>query len=52
MTRYYINGWEESRSYFKSVGRFTEEEKEKLKKGETVEKHGDTFRIEYDESDI
>lgn len=44
--KYYINGWQEGKNYFYDIGRFTEEEKEKLQNGETIEKDGNTFRIE------
>lgn len=46
MTKYFINGFAERRGYFLSVGSFTEEEKERLEKGEVVEKNGNSFWIE------
>ena len=48
-TRYFINGWQESKSYFYDIGRFTEEEKERLESGEVLEKNGNTFHIEKEE---
>lgn len=44
--KYFINGWEESRSYFYSIGRFTDLEKEKLKNGDVVEKNENSFHID------
>ena len=44
--KYFINGWEESRSYFYDIGRFTDLEKQKLEDGYVVEKDGNTFRID------
>ena len=42
---YFINGWKESKSYFFSVGHFTEREIESLNSGVVVEKGGNTFYI-------
>lgn len=43
---YIVNGWRESKEYFFSIGCFTDREKQMLEDGKTVEKFGDTFRIE------
>lgn len=43
--KYYINGWQESRSYFMSVGHFTTYEMNALLNGETVIKNGNEFYI-------
>ena len=45
--KYYINGWREGRSYFFSIGRFTDSEKESLMNGEIVVKNGNEFYIEF-----
>ena len=42
--KYYINGWQESKSYFLSFG-FTEKELEELKNGKIIEKENNTFYI-------
>lgn len=47
--RYYINGWREGRNYFFRIGRFTEEEIERLLNGETVTKGDNEFCIEVEE---
>mgnify|MGYP006992224256 CR=1 FL=1 len=49
--RYFINGWEEGRSYFFSVGSFTPQEVNKMKRGETVTYNGNEFRIERTEDE-
>ena len=43
--RYFINGWEEGRSYFFSVGSFTEQQVNQMRRGETVTYNGNEFRI-------
>lgn len=43
---YYIDGWKESRAYFQSIGRFTEDEWNRLESGETLIKDGKSFWIE------
>lgn len=45
-TFYYIDGWKESESYFKSVGNFTENEWNRLKQGEIISKYDKEFWIE------
>lgn len=47
--RYYINGWREGRSYFLSLGRFTEDEIERMISGETIAKGNNEFSIEVEE---
>ena len=47
--RYYINGWKESRSYFFSLGRFTEEEYAELLSGNVISKGDNDFWIELTE---
>lgn len=47
--KFFINGWEEGRDYFQSVGRFSEASMERLASGETIEKDGNTFRIRYED---
>lgn len=49
--RFYINGWEESRSYFKDVGGFTDDSMEQMSSGETIKKNGNTFSIHYEDCD-
>lgn len=49
--RYFINGWEEGRGYFFSVGSFTPQEVNKMKRGETVTYNGNEFRIERTEDE-
>lgn len=44
--RFYINGWREGRNYFFRIGRFTEEEVERLLNGEIVTKGDNEFCIE------
>ena len=44
--KFYINGWREGRSYFFSIGQFTEDEIEMLMSGEIVTKNGNEFYIE------
>ena len=44
--RYFINGWEEGQSYFFSVGSFTEQQVNQMRRGETVTYNGNEFRIE------
>ena len=44
--RYYINGWQESEEYFCERGRFTLDEKKRLKAGETIKKDGNTYAVE------
>lgn len=44
--RYYINGWREGRNYFMRLGRFTDNEMEKLLSGEVVVKGSNEFYIE------
>ncbi len=47
MKHYFINGWRESRSYFMSIGRFTEEEVEYMEQtGEEIKRGSNVFRIE------
>ena len=49
MVKYYINGWRESKTYFYDIlkcSNCTNVDKEKLLSGETIEKDGNTFRIE------
>lgn len=48
--KYCINGWEESRSYFKSFG-FSREEIERMENGDIIEREGNTFSIETEEAD-
>lgn len=43
--KYYINGWQYGARYFWSVRRFTSEERDRLERGEMVEKDGNTFWI-------
>lgn len=45
-TTYFVNGWREGKNYFFRLGRFTEEELERLENGETITKGGNDFRIE------
>ena len=44
--RYYINGWRESEEYFCERGRFTLDEKKRLKAGETISKDNNTYSVE------
>lgn len=46
MKRYYINGFREGERYFRRLGRFTEEEIERLENGEVVIKGENEFYIE------
>lgn len=46
MKRYYINGFREGKNYFFRLGRFTDEELEKLEAGEIVIKGENEFYIE------
>lgn len=39
---YYINGWEESRSFFMSFG-FTKDEIEKMMNGEVIKRYDNEF---------
>ena len=52
MTRktYYINGWREVRSYFISLGRFTEEDLTRMEAGETITRNGNEFQIVVEEA--
>lgn len=43
--KYCINGWEESKSYFKSFG-FTRDELERMEAGEAITREANTFSIE------
>lgn len=45
--KYYINGWREGKSYFYSLvyGRFTDQELERLERGEAVTKGDNEFQI-------
>ena len=45
--KYYINGWQESKSYFLSFG-FSEKELEALKNGKIIKKGNNTFYIVID----
>lgn len=45
---YYINGWKESKSYFLSFG-FSHNEIEQMKKGESIFRDGNEYRIEVKE---
>lgn len=47
--KYYINGWQESRSYFMSVGHFTTYEINALLNGDIVKKNGNEFWVERSE---
>lgn len=47
--KYYINGWNYCRRYFMDIGRFTENELERLMNGETIVKGDNEFRIEKEE---
>jgi hypothetical protein len=48
--KYYINGWEESRSYFMSFG-FTRQEKEDMMAGKVIVRSGNEFAIKTEEGD-
>lgn len=43
--KYFINGWPESEEYFCERGRFTRDEKKRLKAGETIEKDGNKYSV-------
>lgn len=45
LEKYFINGWEYGRSYFLSLGRFTENEREELNAGKIIRKRGNEFWI-------
>lgn len=47
--RYFINGFTYGRSYFFSVGSFTEEQKQMLYDGQVVKYNGNEFWIEGEE---
>lgn len=49
MIRYYVNGWRESKSYFLSLGRFSEEDLSRMENGETITRNGNEFSIEVTE---
>ena len=42
---YYINGFRETENYFKSIGRFTADEWDRLVAGESINKGGNEFYI-------
>lgn len=46
---YFINGWREGRSYFLSLGRFSEEDLSRMEAGEVIARNGNEFRIEMEE---
>lgn len=48
--KYYINGWEESKSYFMSFG-FTKQEKEDMISGEIIVRSDNEFSIVVDEDE-
>ena len=48
--KYYINGWEESKSYFMSFG-FTRQEKEDMMEGKVVVRGDNEFTIKIEEGD-
>ena len=43
--KYFINGWKYGRSYFLSIGRFTEYEMQRLEDGEIITKDDNEFWI-------
>ena len=43
--KYFINGWRYGKSYFMSIGRFTEDEMQRLEDGETITKNDNEFWI-------
>lgn len=47
--KFYVNGFEETENYAKSIGRFTEREMSVLSSGETIKKDDNTFRICYED---
>ncbi|MBR5583122.1 MAG: hypothetical protein IKW21_01190 [Lachnospiraceae bacterium] len=46
--KYYINGWEESKSYFMSFG-FTRQEKEDMMAGKVIVRNDNEFSIVADQ---
>lgn len=46
--RFFINGWEQYEGYFRSIGRFNDNQFETMLNGETIEKNGNTFSIRYE----
>lgn len=44
--KYYINGWREGKNYFLRLGRFTEEEIDRMVNGEVITKGENEFSIE------
>lgn len=49
MKKYYINGFREGEKYFFRLGKFTDEEAERLNNGEIITKGENEFYIEEEE---
>ena len=43
---YYINGWQERKNYFFSIGNFTPDELKMLNNSQSVEKNGNCFWVD------